>query len=793
MNYGIGLTGLKAAQQAIELIGTNLANAATPGYHRQELMLMPLQLSGQGQKVSTGGVDIRGVTRSYDILLEREHLRQQPIQGQVEQELAALTSINSVLGQVEGNALAKSIGDYFGAMTQLASDPNSLAYAQNTVWTADAMTGNIRSAQTFLEQMKDQVYRQASQLIEDINVRADSIAELNGEIELSIRRGTSANLLMDQRDQAVLEVSTLTDAYVQKMADTNGQVQVQAWGTPLVLGERVMHLSVGVSSENKLGVSPEGQLTYDTEARGGELGGLFELYNEIIPAMEDRLDTLAKQVMLEVNRLHTQGVGTSGGFTDLTGIPVNTTDPISAWDWPPVEVGEVFHMRVTDDTGSTEIHTIEIMQDDTISDIADRINNLSCSAHIKASVVSGRLHMEALTDDYTFDFRPDYTLNTSARKEGFIGHGTDDPAALAYWAGDNAADTLTLDLGTAPADVLTYNIGAASRTLDQVVGDINALSNAIDPLWDAAVKVQDPSTGQWRLHLQAHQDGDLADGEVSITNVGNVVWSGDGTFIAEGEDNLEHQKGLSGLDGTGGGTFAPPIEIDGIYDGVNQEYTFTVGSVGGEVGNVNNMKIAVADGDGAFVKQIDVGHGYAEGDRIEIENGLVITIGRGQFNADETFSILARGDSDPAGFLVAAGLNTFFEGINAADMDVRQCMFDNAHNVATSLGTRDVDSRNIQRLSELGSTMLDGLDGSTIGDYHRDWVSDIGQQTLVRESRLSASEAVLKQLENQRDSVSGVDPNEQAAKMLVFERMFQSMSKFIGVQDKALQTLMDII
>jgi flagellar hook-associated protein 1 FlgK len=138
-------------------------------------------------------------------------------------------------------------------------------------------------------------------------------------------------------------------------------------------------------------------------------------------------------------------------------------------------------------------------------------------------------------------------------------------------------------------------------------------------------------------------------------------------------------------------------------------------------------------------------------------------------------------------------LNTFFEGINAADMEVRQRMFDNAHNVATSLGTRDVDSRNIQRLAELGSTMLDGLDGSTIGDYHRDWVSDIGQQTLVRESRLSASEAVLKQLENQRDSVSGVDPNEQAAKMLVFERMFQSMSKFIGVQDKALQTLMDII
>ncbi len=793
MNYGIGLTGLKAAQQAIELVGTNLANAATPGYHRQELILTPLQLSGRDSKVSMGGVDVKGVTRAYDILLEREHLRQHPIQGELEQELAALTSITNVLGQVEGNAISKSLQDYFGAMTQLASDPNSLAYAQNTVWTADAMTGNLRSAQKFLEQMKDQVYRQAVQLVDEINVRADNVAKLNGEIELSIRRGTSANMLMDQRDQAVLEISNLADAYVQEMSDSDGQVQVQAWGTPLVLGERVMHLDVGMTSENKLGVSPAGQLTFNTGARGGELGGLFELYNDIIPDMEDRLNTLAKEIILNVNKLHVQGVGTDGPFTDITGEATNTVDPISEWSWPPVTAEETFAIRVTDDTGATTIHKITILEDDTIYDISDRINNLSSGAHVKASVLSGRLHLESVTDGYTFDFRPDYTLKTDARKEGFVGYGVDNPATMAYITGNAAGDQLVLDLGTGAGDVLTYTIGSTTKTLDTVVAEINALSTAVDATWNAAQKVWDPSREQWRLELHAHQDGDLADGEVSVGNVGAVVWAHDGEAIAEGKGNMEHRNGLSGLDGTGGGTFAPSIEIDGIYTGPNQEYIFTVNGTTGEVGNVNNLQLTVTDGDGTFVKQIDIGHGYSIGDRLEIENGLVITIGQGQLNANETFAIEAISDSDTSGFLVAAGINTFFEGTDASDIEVREWMFEDAHHVATSRGTRDIDSRNIEALANLGNERLAGLDDSTIGDYHRDWVSDIGQQTLVRESRLKASEAVMQQLVNQRDAVSGVDPNESAAQLLIYERMFQSMSKFIAVQDKSLQTLMDII
>ncbi|MHC4387215.1 MAG: flagellar basal body protein [Planctomycetota bacterium] len=36
-SFYIGISGLDAAQKAISVIGNNLANAATEGYHRQRM------------------------------------------------------------------------------------------------------------------------------------------------------------------------------------------------------------------------------------------------------------------------------------------------------------------------------------------------------------------------------------------------------------------------------------------------------------------------------------------------------------------------------------------------------------------------------------------------------------------------------------------------------------------------------------------------------------------------------------------------------------------------------------
>ena len=56
MDFSIGLSGLRAAEQAISLIGTNIANATTEGYHRQELRLSPIEI-GRKPDITLGGAE----------------------------------------------------------------------------------------------------------------------------------------------------------------------------------------------------------------------------------------------------------------------------------------------------------------------------------------------------------------------------------------------------------------------------------------------------------------------------------------------------------------------------------------------------------------------------------------------------------------------------------------------------------------------------------------------------------------------------------------------------------------
>ncbi|MEX0887372.1 MAG: flagellar basal body protein, partial [Phycisphaeraceae bacterium] len=70
-SLNIGRTGLLSSQSALQTVGNNLANAATPGYHRQRVDLAPLA----GQRGADGaflgrGVQIESITRMIDQALE---------------------------------------------------------------------------------------------------------------------------------------------------------------------------------------------------------------------------------------------------------------------------------------------------------------------------------------------------------------------------------------------------------------------------------------------------------------------------------------------------------------------------------------------------------------------------------------------------------------------------------------------------------------------------------------------------------------------------------------------------
>jgi len=417
MNYSIGLRGLQIAQRAIELIGMNLNNAATEGYHRQELSISPMEFDARFRLTATSLDLNNGALRKIDTLLEQELARQQPQIGHVQQELVGLRNLEGALGTLDSAPLARSLGAYFDALNGLAVDSHSGPLRQQVVSTAQAMALELRSLATYAADLRSHIEVQARADIDRANGLIREVAQLNGEINRVTIVGGNSNLLRDRRDQAISELGLLIDIQTNSYGLPAGMVNVSAWGTPLVMGTVVTEFEIGTDEEGRLGVSVKGAAYYQTDVYGGSVGGLLSLANGLLPEVQNGLDSLARELITTMNRLHVQGVGAHGSFTSLTGVPVDAAATLAQWgvlspprSGLPVTDG-VIRVRVTGPDGSVTMHEVAVdAAVDTLGSMAAKFGGLG---HVTASVANSSLYLSADTG-YTFDFLPALSSSPTA-------------------------------------------------------------------------------------------------------------------------------------------------------------------------------------------------------------------------------------------------------------------------------------------------------------------------------------------------------------------------------------------
>ena len=96
-------------------------------------------------------------------------------------------------------------------------------------------------------------------------------------------------------------------------------------------------------------------------------------------------------------------------------------------------------------------------------------------------------------------------------------------------------------------------------------------------------------------------------------------------------------------------------------------------------------------------------------------------------------------------------------------------------------------------MARLGDQAFSELGNMTPKGYYRALATDIANQISINEVKLGDAEGVWRNLRDQRDAVSGVDLNQEATRMLVFERMFQSMARFLNTVARTQETLMTMM
>jgi flagellar hook-associated protein 1 FlgK len=479
MDFTIGISGLRVAQQAIDLIGTNISNAATEGYHRQDLRLAPVDYGTASS--SRAGVRVVDVRRYVDELLEAELVHQQPLHGKVDRELTTLETIESLFGEIDAEGLGTAINRFFNTLRELSAQPNSQPLQEQAVWAADALATQFRTLAEFLQDLKEQVVVEAQSVTAQVNSLAAEIANLNGEVcTLTLRQG-NVNTLLDRRDQAISDLARLIELETADSPTWDGVVNVTSMGMPLAVSDQVTEIEVGIVADDKLGVSAKDAHLYTTVCNGGQLGGLLALRNDLIPDVISQLDALATEIADQVNALHVQGVGTAGAFTELTGW-ASSAESFADWN-ADVDAGSFF-VRVTNtDTGKIIRHEVSVELTDTLADVAavlDGLQDADGTAALSAAIVDSRLRL-AVTDaaKFTFDFlpaplaeaeAPTWTGTASPTASGiYTGAANDVYTLTAVGAGQVGTGTLSVEVRNEAGElVTTANVGAGYAPADRI-------------------------------------------------------------------------------------------------------------------------------------------------------------------------------------------------------------------------------------------------------------------------------------------------------------------------------------
>lgn len=101
------------------------------------------------------------------------------------------------------------------------------------------------------------------------------------------------------------------------------------------------------------------------------------------------------------------------------------------------------------------------------------------------------------------------------------------------------------------------------------------------------------------------------------------------------------------------------------------------------------------------------------------------------------------------------------------------------------------DNRNALAMSDLQFAKV--VEGASYQDVYAKLVQQVGTETKVAQSNTQASQAVLNVSIDQRASVSGVNLDEEAAKLIQFQQAYSASAKLISVSQSIFDTLLQSV
>ncbi|MDR2761518.1 MAG: flagellar hook-associated protein FlgK [Planctomycetaceae bacterium] len=147
---------------------------------------------------------------------------------------------------------------------------------------------------------------------------------------------------------------------------------------------------------------------------------------------------------------------------------------------------------------------------------------------------------------------------------------------------------------------------------------------------------------------------------------------------------------------------------------------------------------------------------------------------------------------DTSGVLSAIGINTFFTGNSAQSIGINSTVLNDPTKFAASQNGVGHDVDNSVLLSAMSVKSLTGLGGRSVIDFYDGIVSEVMLSAATMKSIASTDSLYQASIQAQRDSISGVNIEEETILMMTYQRAFQANSKLVSIIDEMMQTLIEL-
>ena len=298
-------SSLRAQRMAMDVASRNLTSASEAGYSRQTAVYTESPTSGANRYpnlINGLGGRVTSIQRVRSGLLDSVYRARLGEEQATTAPQAHLENLESRLAS--SPSLSSRLQDLSTGLTQLQNNPSDLGLRTSFLSQVQGVTDQIRSADNEMVNNQSQARQDLGDKVGRANNILAQLAELNPRIVSSSKDSADTNVMLDQRDQLLDELSGLLE--VQTSLQPSGEMSVYAGGAELVSHSRAQKLSL--QGDNSI-TSESGRII---KTQNGSLGALQDYVNVELPGYRNQLDQLAQSLINQVNSVHRLATGLDG-------------------------------------------------------------------------------------------------------------------------------------------------------------------------------------------------------------------------------------------------------------------------------------------------------------------------------------------------------------------------------------------------------------------------------------------------------------------------------------------------